>query len=596
LRRDDSRGRIAIELFCVQCGKTVEGDETFRLCQECGGKLQPRWETMQIEDPYLRTTFNDKYLIARLIGRGGMSRVYEAKHLTLEKTVCIKVLATDVNLMEQLVPRFRREADAICRLNHPNIVQVIDFGQAPKTSSPYLVMEYVPGRPLGRFIDEEHPLHEKRIVHIISQVLSALAEAHAAGIIHRDLKPANIIVTPLRTDEDFVKVLDFGIAKILDEPGENKLTRTGMLFGTPEYMAPEQARGDEVDHRSDIYAIGVILYRIVTGRTPFSAGTPVGTLTKHITDSPRPPSRLEGVAVSAELEAVIMKALQKDPEKRQPDVLAMQGELQAVHFDLPAPPRRPERKTAWSGRFKSAWRGVPRRGRLAVLGGAGLLCLLVIAWLFMPGSTGSGFPGLGIGASGPIAEVQDLLDSGRTLEAEVLLNKLPEKDSPAADAVRAQILIFSDEPDMERGTALLQEALKKRPDLLDYPSVRKTLVGTLNVRNGKKAIDFLVKQAGREVVDELVQAATDRRYWLRWNSIEVLKQFKELGRVDKALVYIADLKYAASCSTRKRAAQQLAKLKDRRALEPLRQAQNRGFLANLCMGGALEDAIRQIEE
>ncbi len=205
-------------------------------------------------------------------------------------------------------------------------------------------------------------------------------------------------------------------------------------------------------------------------------------------------------------------------------------------------------------------------------------------------------PDLVESAAGPLPQVQELIDAGRLTEAEVLLNRLPEKHSPEADAVRAQLLIFSSDPEIKRGTGLIQAAVKREPDLLDYRPVRRTLVETLNVRNGKQAIEFVVKQGGEEVVYELVTAATDRRYWLRWNSIEALKQLEELDRVDKVLVYIADLKYAGSCNTRKKAARQLARLKDDRALEPLRQAQNRGFLANLCMGDTLEEAIRQIEE
>jgi len=564
--------------------------------------MQPRWETMQIEEPYLKKTFDDKYLTTRLIGKGGMSRVYEAKHLSLEKTVCIKVLVADVNMMEQLVPRFRREADAICRLNHPNIVQVLDFGQAPQTSAPYLVMEYVPGRHLGQFTDEEYPLEEKRIVHVISQTLSALAEAHAAGIIHRDLKPANIIVTPLRTEEDFVKVLDFGIAKILDDPGADKLTRTGMLFGTPEYMAPEQARGDEVDHRADIYSIGVILYRMVTGRTPFIAGSPMGTLTKHLTEKPTPPSKLEGITVSKALEAVIMKALEKDPAKRQANVLAMQKDLQAavdtarpvkdtVRVEKESVPLFRRLRRLWWRRRR--WRKPAIYACLALLMAGALLLL----WAKYPSiSIVPGLPDLGVGNRGPLPDVQELIEDGRLLEAEALLKKQPGEKSPTIDAVHAQILLFSDDPEVRRGTELIQDAVIRQPDLLDYPSVRQTLVRTLDTRSGKKPIKFVVEVGGRAVIDELVQAATDRRYWLRWNSIEALTQLKELDRVDRVLVYIADLKYAGSCNTRKRAAQQLAKLKDERALEPLRKAQNRGFLANLCMGDALEEAIRQIEE
>jgi hypothetical protein len=436
------------------------------------------------------------------------------------------------------------------------------------------------------------------------QTLSALAEAHAAGIIHRDLKPANIIVTPLRTEQDFVKVLDFGIAKILDDPGADKLTRTGMLFGTPEYMAPEQARGDEVDHKADIYSIGVILYRMVTGRTPFVSQTPMGTLTKHLTEKPTPPNKLEGITVSRALEAVIMKALEKDPAKRQPNVLAMQKDLQAVLTDArpakaPATVKVKRESVPLYRRLRRLWWRRRRWRRPAVYLCLALLVLGVLAliWAKYPSiSIVPGLPDLGVEDRGPLPDVQTLIKDGRLLEAEVLLNKQPEDKSPTTDAVRAQILIFAEDPDMSRGTELIQGAVKKQPDLLKHTSVRRTLVRTLNTRNGKKPIMFILEVAGEEVVDELVQAATDRRYWLRWNSIEVLKQLGELGRVDKAMVYIADLRYAGSCNTRKRAARELAKLKDDRALEHLRKAQDRGFLANLCMGDTLEEAIRQIED
>jgi hypothetical protein len=222
---------------------------------------------------------------------------------------------------------------------------------------------------------------------------------------------------------------------------------------------------------------------------------------------------------------------------------------------------------------------------------------LAFLWAKYPTiSTVPGLPAIGAGTAGPLPEVQELIKRGRLLEAKALLKKQVGEKSPTVDAVHAQILIFSDDPEMKRGTKLIQDAIMKQPDLLDYASVRQTLVHTLNTRSGKKPIKFIVEVAGRAVVDELVQAATDRRYWLRWNSIEALKQLGELGRVDKVLVYIADLKHAGSCNTRKRAAKELGKLGDDRALEPLRKAQERGFIANLCMGDALEDAIRQIEE
>jgi len=217
-------------------------------------------------------------------------------------------------------------------LNHPNSIAVTDFGQAQEDGALYMAMEYVPGKDLGKIIREEWPLGEERIVHIMDQVLSALADAHAAGIIHRDLKPENIMVTDLRGTKDFVKVLDFGIAKIQETTTDPSLTQAGMVCGTPEYMSPEQARGEELDERSDIYAAGIILYQMVVGRLPFEAPTAMGIVTKHLTEPPVPPSQVDGVQVSAAMEAVILKSISKDLKGRQPTALALQQELnQTLH-------------------------------------------------------------------------------------------------------------------------------------------------------------------------------------------------------------------------------------------------------------------------
>jgi serine/threonine protein kinase len=273
-----------------------------------------------------------KYQIEKLLGVGGMGRVYKATQVNLDKTICVKVLRSNMMQDDTLVRRFQREAKAASRLNHPNSITVIDFGQAKENGSLYLAMEYVPGKDLGKIIQEEFPLGERRIVHIMDQVLSALADAHAVGIVHRDLKPENIMVTDLRGTKDFVKVLDFGIAKIQESANEPGLTQVGMVCGTPEYMSPEQARGEELDARSDLYATGVILYQIVTGQLPFSAPTAMGIVTKHLTEQPVPPSQLllPGSQISGALEAVVLKAMGKDRQGRQATALAFQQELNAV--------------------------------------------------------------------------------------------------------------------------------------------------------------------------------------------------------------------------------------------------------------------------
>ncbi len=314
--------------FCPSCGTKAE--DGARFCPACGAGMPQ--VAPNPSDPYVGRTLDGKFLIEKLLGVGGMGRVYRAQQLSLDKTVCVKVLRTGMMQDETLVRRFHREARAASRLNHPNSITVIDFGQAAEDGSLYIVMEYVPGKDLSKIIAGEHPIPEERLVHIMDQVLSALADAHAAGIVHRDLKPENIMVTDLRGTRDFVKVLDFGIAKLQEaesQAADASLTQAGMVCGTPEYMSPEQARGETLDARSDIYAAGIILYQCVTARLPFTAPTAMGIVTKHLVEPPVPPSQVEGVRVSPALEAVVLKAMSKDRNGRQPTALALQQELAA---------------------------------------------------------------------------------------------------------------------------------------------------------------------------------------------------------------------------------------------------------------------------
>jgi len=549
-------------------------------------------------DPYLGKTLDGKYTVARLIGCGGTSRVYEANHLALNKPVCVKILAADVSLKEHLALRFRREADAISRLSHPNIIQVLDFGQVEKTDNPYLVMEYLKGPHLGVAIKEEQPMAEARIIHIMSQILSALAEAHANGIIHRDLKPANVIVTQLQTERDFVKVLDFGIAKMLQPPGGKELTTTGMMFGTPEYMAPEQADDSEIDHRCDIFAAGIMCYRMVSGRTPFEADSPMGTLTKRLIEKPVPPSKLPGVTVSAAMERVIMKALKRKPADRQASALEMRKELNAIPVDEVSPSRR---RTAQ----------LPKKTWLIAAGGFGLALLLTLVVLLSSGTREE--PGRREAAKetapavaddpdekpieqeGQLDAIQDMISLKRYQEAVIALRELPDKASLRVDALRAQIFLFDAEPDLERGTEHIQRAVGATPDLLEEALVRRALVHTLRAKKGKEAIDFIAKHANQDIVDELVRSTADAHYHLRWNSVRALKKLDKIKQADPVLIYIAELNHAKACSARKQAARKLAAFKDERALGPLKKALERGVIDNLCMGNALEDAICAIE-
>lgn len=295
-------------------------------------------------DEYVGKTIAHKYRVEALIGEGGMGKVYRARQLALDKVVVLKVLRRTLLSDERTVARFQREAKAASRLNHPNSISVLDFGQA-EDGALFIAMEYVAGQDLHQILSREWPLAEARVVRLVSQVLSALSDAHGAGVIHRDLKPENIMVEQRRNEGDFVKVLDFGIAKITDSTDDGPaLTRAGFVCGTPEYMSPEQARGAPLDHRSDLYAVGVILYQLMTGLLPFESDSAVGFATKHLTEEPPPPSRRRPDArISPGLEKLILRALSKSPDDRPANAEAFKAELAAVDKErrrAEASPRR----------------------------------------------------------------------------------------------------------------------------------------------------------------------------------------------------------------------------------------------------------------
>jgi eukaryotic-like serine/threonine-protein kinase len=284
-------------------------------------------------DDYIGRTVASKYRVEQMIGEGGMGKVYKATQIALDKPVVLKVLRQALLSDQRTVARFQREAKAASRLNHPNSISVLDFGQA-EDGAMYIAMEYVQGKDLHHILSREWPLSESRVIRIMGQVLSALADAHSASVIHRDLKPENIMVEQRRGGEpDFVKVLDFGIAKIIDGSNDDgpALTRAGFVCGTPEYMSPEQARGAHLDHRSDLYAVGVIVYQLMTGMLPFDSDSAVGFATKHLTEVPLTPSRRRPDArVSPAMERLIMKALAKNPDDRPQTAEQFRAELQAI--------------------------------------------------------------------------------------------------------------------------------------------------------------------------------------------------------------------------------------------------------------------------
>ena len=274
------------------------------------------------------------YVVLEPIGTGGMGRVYRGEQSALGRTVAVKVVHQHLLGDENTAARFVTEARAASRLNHPNSVAVIDFGKTDDGQL-YLVMEFLRGRDLAHILHTESPMPFRRTVNLLRQVLAALAQAHDMGIIHRDLKPENVILEPGRGGVDFVKVVDFGLAKILEQDGGANLTRPGIVCGTPDYMAPEQGRGDAIDARTDLYAVGIILYACLTGRLPFEADAPTQVVLMHLTvPAPDPRVTCPERRIPNELAEVCLKALEKEPAARFQDADSFSAALLQVQEGL----------------------------------------------------------------------------------------------------------------------------------------------------------------------------------------------------------------------------------------------------------------------
>jgi serine/threonine-protein kinase len=330
-----------------------------RVCRECGGrypsdfKVCPRDATplvdrggLEDEDPLIGTTVGDTFRIVRLVGEGGMARVYEAHHVRLAtKSFAIKVLNAAHAHQPEVVARFQREAEAASGIGHPNVADVYDVSRTAD-GTPYLVSEFLRGTDFSTLLKERGKLEVGLTIHIARQVVRALGAAHARGIVHRDVKPENVFLVG-DSDAPLVKVLDFGISKMGGpEGGRSTLTRTGMIMGTPGYMPPEQARGGKVDHRADVYGVGAMLYRALTGQLPFDAEDPADALAAVLTEEPPRPRSIEA-SIPEALELVIERSMAKEPGERYSSMAELDADLEAFVPEarafslLPAAPTTP---------------------------------------------------------------------------------------------------------------------------------------------------------------------------------------------------------------------------------------------------------------
>ena len=278
-----------------------------------------------------------RYRILAKLGEGGMGAVYRAEQISLKRTVALKMLRPDVGGGSMLLRRFNAEAEAVAKLSHPNTVNIFDFGQ-DADGMLFIAMEFIEGRSLRAVIHAEAPLPLRRALTIASQVCASIADAHSHSIIHRDLKPDNVMLQDRGKTKDVVRVLDFGIAKLRDDTrANNQMTQAGDMLGTPQYMAPEQIRAEQIDGRTDVYALGCMLYEMLTARLPFEAPTVMALLSKHLLETPLPPSqRRPDLGLPPMVDDLVMGAMAKNPAQRPPTMEQLGEHITAMLATLPA--------------------------------------------------------------------------------------------------------------------------------------------------------------------------------------------------------------------------------------------------------------------
>jgi tRNA A-37 threonylcarbamoyl transferase component Bud32 len=402
-------------------------------------------------DSYVGKTIDGRYRVEMVLGEGGMGVVYLARHKVIDKRVAIKVLRADMAREKEMTERFLQEAKAASSIGNPHIIDISDFGDLPDGST-YFVMEWLDGKPLTRVLAETKPLPVDRLINIVRQIGDALAAAHQRGIVHRDLKPDNIFLVKRGQDADFVKILDFGIAKV-STSATSRLTRAGTVFGTPHYMSPEQAAGTQVDSRTDIYALGVILYEMASGKVPFDADNFMGILTQHMYKAPVPIRALVPPPdVPAGLEAIILKALSKKPEQRYQTMEEVSDDLERMRSG--GTPHAVNDMMSRSGGFNVPAdfykeRGMPvavpatplePRSRSAlwlVLGGAVAACVVGAAYFVWMSNSTASFRGAAARAAA--APVQGIAPTAVSLAA-------PVPSAPPPAVVEPKHVLIATEP------------------------------------------------------------------------------------------------------------------------------------------------------
>ena len=613
---------------CPSCGSEAPAETA--LCPRCG---------TAIRDPLIGAVLGDRYLIVSQIGVGGMGAVYRAEHTTLKRELAIKVLLPEFGGKDEFVRRFEREAESASRLSHPHIIAVTDFGRTPEGLL-FLAMEYLDGRSLTSLI-REGPLGVARALGIARQILAGLNRAHGAGVVHRDLKPDNIMLIDREGNRDFVKILDFGIAKVTDPaPGREALTQAGMVFGTPEYLSPEQALGDTIDARADLYALGVIMFEMLAGQRPFESEDKVRIISMHLSHVvPRLAAVNPAVEVPPAIEEVVAQALEKPRENRFASAAAMlvaldEAERLGGGGSVHAPRGRPAGATPADARGTSATAALtapsvatgglddtvaaaarstppldspatrssspsrsdaarPRRIRRLAIAGAALAALGTTGGVLLwrrPSSPGTVATGRVRPPQAPSAEVaarlrviEGLLATGELVKARVALEQLLTED-PRIARVHYLLgrLAFADDRRAE-GLARYREALTLDPGFRGDPVLLEHVAAALgDAKVADPALDLAIEKIGQPAADQLVKIANGPgELHRRQRAARALEELGQGRRVDVVMLRVTELKKAQTCEERKPLVVALGQSEDVRALPMLRAQRPRGLDALL---------------
>jgi serine/threonine protein kinase len=334
-------------MTCARCGAANGPDARF--CGGCGTQTAPAAAPGPGAGPVLiGREIAGRYRVLDKLGEGGMGTVFRAEQISLKRTVAVKLLRPDVTANQMLLRRFNAEAEAVAKLNHPNTVNIYDFGQ-DYDGTLFIAMELIEGRSLRSVIHAEAPLPVRRALAIAKQVAASLSDAHARAIVHRDLKPDNVMLQDRGRERDIARVLDFGIAKLRDDTRatQQAMTQQGDMLGTPQYMAPEQIRAEPIDGRTDIYALGCLLYEMVTAQLPYEAPTVMAMLSKHLMEHPVPPSqRRPELGLPEAIDHLILGAMAKSPAARPPTMELFGEQIAALLDAQPPDPRTAPRSAA----------------------------------------------------------------------------------------------------------------------------------------------------------------------------------------------------------------------------------------------------------